>query len=150
MKIFGCITYSNVKLGPRLIGTKDDWQLNQFSKETMFSIIYDSIAIRINNAVLFASDKDGNSYKILIHQKKQPFYDIHYNGDRYAFCIFLPKNCVIDPKYQHVLDTFDWSKLIDVDGKIDNLVYQYNQILLETITEKKTQKQSTIALKTFS
>lgn len=145
MRIIGCITYSNIKLGPRLVGTVNDWNLVKFTKEQLFSIIYDSITIRNNNAILFAKDRENTPYRIFIYKINRPFFDIHYSGEYYAFCLFIPYMLQIQRNFRKLLRSFNWEKLIGIDGNIKNLVEELEDILnrfteIRPIDKKKISK----------
>lgn len=138
-----------MKLGPRLIGTLNDWDLAKFSKETLFSIIHDSISLRSGESVLFTTDNCGNPYKILIYNIKRTFYDIHYSGECYSFCIFIPCSFKIKKNYKLLLDNFQWYKNIDISGGISRIKQSFHDILKQCVVKAQPDNNQSVVISLF-
>ncbi|MHA1521831.1 MAG: hypothetical protein ACTSVZ_13495 [Promethearchaeota archaeon] len=120
-KIFTCVTFYNNKLGPRLVGTVEDWNLQGFSKENLYTIVHDSTLMCSSKAILFVKSLDGVPYRVYIAQYREKFVDNYYEGNRYAICVFLPEKISPLVEIRKTLKNFKWMEHLDSNGSPKNL-----------------------------
>lgn len=120
-KIYTCMTYYSNKLGPRLVGTAEDWDLVTFSKDALFSIVHDSMLLRTKRALLFTEDLLGVKYRVYVSQYKMNFTDYHYEGTKYAICFFIPDHISSQVEIRNAMALFNWTDYISANGSAKNL-----------------------------
>lgn len=120
-KIYACMTYYSNKLGPRLVGTADDWELSDFSKEALFYIVHDSMLIRSKKSLLFIENANLQKYKVYIMQYRVNFTDYHYEGTKYAICFFIPEEFEKNVRIKESFDNFPWTEYITSSGSAKEL-----------------------------
>ncbi|UYP45164.1 hypothetical protein NEF87_001449 [Candidatus Lokiarchaeum ossiferum] len=126
-EIFTCITFSSTKLGPRLVGNASDWGLKHFSKETLFSVIHDSLLIRSPKALLFINNVFGESFRIYVLKYNRRFYDYRYQGDSFSICVFVPSSFKGIVQLDKSIESFDWTQFISSSGSIEKLVEELHK-----------------------
>ncbi|MHA1584309.1 MAG: hypothetical protein ACTSWL_03580 [Promethearchaeota archaeon] len=125
-----CITYANNKLGPRLVGNALDWNIDDFSKETLFSIIHDSLMMRAYKAIIFATNKSNVTYKVYILKIMKNFYDYRFHGEYFAYCFFLPASFNGYFEIKDEIKDFEWSESIGFDGSLKNLIQELKKFII--------------------
>ncbi len=120
-KIFTCVTFFSNKLGPRLVGTVEDWDLQSFSKEVLFTIVHDSTLMRSSKAMVFVKNLVGVPYRVYIAQYRENFVDYHYKGNKYATCVFIPEKISSLVEIRKTMEKFQWIEYLDSTGSPKNL-----------------------------
>ena len=120
-RIFTCVTFYNNKLGPRLVGTVEDWNLQLFSKDVLYSIVYDSTLMRSSKAMIFVENLNSVPYRVYIAQYRENFVDNYYEGNRYAICVFIPEELSSLVEIRKTLNNLKWTEYVDSTGSPKNL-----------------------------
>ena len=121
-RIFLCLTYVSSKLGPRLVGNVSEWQLDDFSKDVLYSIIHDSLMMRTKRTMLCVKNLFGESYRVYVLKCTRKFFDYRYQGDEFAFCFFVPSNFSGRISIDENLEDFEWEQLITSKGTLEELI----------------------------
>ena len=122
--IFLCLTYTSSKLGPRLVGNVSEWHLDDFSKDVLYCIIHDSLMMRTKKTMLCVKNLFGESYRVYILKCIRQFFDYRYQGEEFAFCLFVPSNFTGRISIDENIENFEWEQLITSKGTLEDLLPQ--------------------------
>ncbi|MHA1674443.1 MAG: hypothetical protein ACTSYI_12555 [Promethearchaeota archaeon] len=133
-KIFICMTIYDNKLGPRLLGNVEDWNLQLFSKEDLHAIVHDSMLMRTSKAIIFVKDLGGVPYRVYIAQYRENFVGYYFKGNKYATCVFVPEDISSSVEIRKTMEKFQWTEYIDSNGSPKYLrEYLYSTIELNRV-----------------